>query len=146
MSFILDSRIMSTCFELGEWGLSRVLLNNNSEYPWLILVPRQANVQDMDQLSQQFRQVLMDEISQLSSLVKAYFKPDKLNIGALGNIVPQLHVHVIARFSTDYSWPHGVWQANQPTIPYDDHTLTSLLGDLCGLVDVYGKSFGSLAS
>jgi diadenosine tetraphosphate (Ap4A) HIT family hydrolase len=134
MPFDIDSRIVSTCFELGDWPLSRVLLKNNADYPWFILVPREENVQDIDQLSPSARHMLMDEISQLSSIVRLYFKPDKLNIGALGNMVPQLHVHVIARFKTDNLWPHGIWQAGQTTTPYTDSTLQSLLADLCGII------------
>ena len=140
MSFIIDTRIMSTCFELGDWALSRVLLKNNAAYPWLILVPRQDLLQEIEQLSQQSRHVFMDEISQLSSIVRAYFKPDKLNIGTLGNIVPQLHMHIIARFTTDFLWPHGVWQADQITTSYEENTLTTLLSDLRLLVSPYAVS------
>ena len=72
----------------------------------------------------------MEEISQLSSMVKSYFRPDKLNIGALGNIVPQLHMHVIARFRHDDLWPHGIWQSSQIMIPYPEDTLNRLLNEL----------------
>ncbi|AHE67932.1 HIT family protein [Legionella oakridgensis] len=118
MSFLVDDRIASTCFELGDWPLSRVFLKNNAEFPWLILVPRVENMQDIEQLSQNQRYLFMDEISELSAIVRAYFKPDKLNIGALGNLVPQLHMHVIARFVDDKLWPHGVWQVAQPAQDY----------------------------
>ena len=130
MSFVIDGRILSTCFEIGKWPLSRVFLKNNGCYPWLILVPEQEDLQDIDQLPPRLRYVFMDEISQLSLIVKSYFKPDKLNIGALGNIVPQLHMHVIARFKHDDLWPHGVWQSLQTITPYPKDILNALLGDL----------------
>jgi diadenosine tetraphosphate (Ap4A) HIT family hydrolase len=130
MAFTIDNRVSSTCFELGDWALSRVLLKNNAEFPWLILVPRIENITEIAQLSQQSRYVLMDEINQLSSIVSTYFKPDKLNIGTLGNIVSQLHIHVVGRFTTDSLWPHGIWQEGQPNIVYSQEKLQSLMEDL----------------
>jgi len=127
MTFKIDPRITDTCIELGDWPLSRVFLKNNANYPWFILVPRKKNIQEIDELSQQCRHELIDEISTLSSLVKSYFKPDKLNIGALGNIVPQLHIHVIGRFTQDSLWPHSVWQSAQTSVPYTEDELKPLL-------------------
>lgn len=134
VSFIIDHRILSTCLGVADGPLSRILLKNDCNYPWLILVPRKENIQDIDQLSARSRHVLMDEISQLSLIIKQYFKPDKLNVGALGNIVPQLHIHLIARFTHDNVWPHGVWQSTQTTIPYAEPTLKLLLADLRDLM------------
>lgn len=134
MAFELDNRIRSTCFELADWPLSRVLLKNNADYPWLILVPRQENIEEIEQLSKSLRQVLIEEISELSSIVRQYFKPDKLNIGSLGNIVPQLHIHIIARFKNDNLWPHGIWQAAQTGTPYGESKLSLLRKDLGALM------------
>ena len=134
MTFEIDSRILSSCFELGDWPLSRVLLKNNADYPWFILVPRQENIQELDQIPPVLRHVFMDEISQLSSIAKHYFKPDKLNVGALGNMVPQLHMHIIARFKTDNLWPHGIWQAAHTSPVYPENTLQLLLADLRDLI------------
>ncbi len=135
MSFLIDHRIASTCFDLGDWPLSCVLLKNDASYPWFILVPRQESTQEIHHLSPSFGHLLMDEIQQLSSIVNLYFKPDKLNIGALGNIVPQLHVHIIARYKTDALWPHGVWQAtNSPVLTYEEKSLSILLSDLRCLI------------
>lgn len=130
MLFKLDSRIATTCFELGEWPLSQVVLKNNANYPWLILIPRIENIQEIDQLPQASRYQLMDEISQLSSIVRAYFKPDKINIGSLGNMVSQLHVHVIGRFTTDNQWPYGVWQQSEVEKPYEVEALQVLIKQL----------------
>lgn len=132
----LDERIASSTFLLGNWTLSQVLLKNNANYPWLILVPRvETQVLEIDDLPKALRYQLMDEISELSSIVKALFKPDKINVATLGNIVKQLHIHVVARYKDDMLWPHGIWQEAQSTSPYDDKTLTPLLESLrnhCG--------------
>jgi len=130
MNFIVDPRISSTCFILDDWPVSRVFLKNNANYPWLILVPRHMNIRDIDELPQTVQHMLMHEITALSSLVKTYFKPDKLNVGTLGNIVSQLHIHVVARFTTDALWPHGIWQAAQTTMPYQQLMIHAFLAEL----------------
>lgn len=130
MTFLIDSRITTTCIELTDWPLSRVFLKNEANYPWFILVPRQDNIQEIHQLPQKLQYQLMDEINQLSFIIHDQFKPDKLNIGALGNIVSQLHIHVIARFTHDKLWPHGVWQANQTTTPYTPDAIEILIKQL----------------
>ncbi len=134
MPFSIDTRITSSCFELADWALCRVFLKNNANYPWFILVPRQDNIHDVDQLSQDLQHTLIDEISRLSSLVKSHFKPDKLNVGTLGNVVSQLHVHVIARFTHDDLWPHGVWQEALANKPYAKNEVDCLLAQLTKLI------------
>ena len=131
MSFSIDPRITTTCFELGDWPLCRVFLKNNANYPWFILVPRQEHIQEIDQLPMELQHTLIEEISALSRLVKQQFKPDKLNVGTLGNIVSQLHIHIIARFTSDKLWPQGVWQEQQETKPYETDDLEALLAKLC---------------
>lgn len=128
--FSIDSQILSSCFHLGEWPLSTVLLKNNANYPWLILVPRIQNITEIDQLTQNARALLIEEISTLSSLVKTYFRPDKLNVGTLGNMVAQLHIHVVGRFIRDKLWPQGIWQNAQETSIYSEKELSVLLNDL----------------
>ncbi|MDP3560611.1 MAG: HIT domain-containing protein [Legionellaceae bacterium] len=130
MNFAVDYRIEATCVALGDWPLSRVFLKNNKNYPWLILVPRQDDIQEIEQLSQTLRYQLMDEISQLSTIVRQQFQPDKLNVGTLGNIVSQLHVHVIARYTSDVLWPQGVWQSMQIETPYNENILKELVSNL----------------
>lgn len=128
--FSIDERIQSTCFTLDDWPLSRVLLKNEQHYPWLILVPRKNNVHELYQLEKEARQILMEEITQLSLLVNEYFKPEKLNIGALGNVVPQLHIHIVARSQSDDLWPQGIWQSAMHATPYEEKRLNTLLPDL----------------
>ena len=137
MGFILDPQLASSCFELCDWPLSRVLLKNNAKYPWFILVPRQPELREIDQLTMAMRHQLMDEMSQLASLMKNYFKPDKLNIGSLGNIVTQFHMHVIGRFRHDDCWPHGVWQAEMSSMPYEDDISAKLCLDWQQLLTSY---------
>ncbi|KGP62243.1 diadenosine tetraphosphatase [Legionella norrlandica] len=132
--FSIDERILSSCFILGEWPLSTVLLKNEACYPWLILVPRKKHIQEIYQLEKKEQQLLIEEINQLSLLMNNYFCPDKLNIGALGNIVSQLHIHVIARRKSDPLWPHGIWQSSMSATPYQECELNNVLPPLCDLI------------
>lgn len=129
--FLIDERIQSTCFMLGDWPLSRVFLKNDQQFNWFILVPRKENIQEIYQLTKNDRELLMEEINQLSLLVKKEFNPDKLNIGALGNIVSQLHIHVVGRRTNDVLWPQGIWQSSSSIIPYDMNEFSTQLLHLC---------------
>lgn len=111
MEFHLDQRLESSSFLLTDWPLSRVLLKNNAHYRWFILVPRRENITELTDLAKSDRYQLIDEMNELTSLVQELFKPDKINIGTLGNIVRQFHLHVVGRFQDDPLWPQGIWQA-----------------------------------
>ncbi|WP_144393111.1 HIT family protein [Pleionea sediminis] len=113
-NFILDERLDADCHLVADLSLSRLLLMNDNQYPWLILVPRVNEVQEMYELSTEDQKLLWTEIADVSRLLKKLYQPTKINIGALGNIVRQLHVHVIARYETDKSWPGPVWGAHPP--------------------------------
>jgi diadenosine tetraphosphate (Ap4A) HIT family hydrolase len=115
--FQLDPRLAADSTELAAWPLSRVLLMNDASYPWLILVPARAGMRDLIDLAAADRAVLLDEIVRACDILRAMVKPDKLNVAALGNVVAQLHVHVIARFATDAAWPKPVWGI-KPPVPY----------------------------
>lgn len=130
--FQLDERLHTSSLLLIDWPLSRVLLKNNANYPWFILVPRRKEITEMTQLSKVDRYQLMDEIQQLSLIVQAMFQPDKINVGSLGNIVAQCHLHVVARFCHDPLWPQGIWQAILEEKPYvePDSLITDLLDRL----------------
>lgn len=108
--FKLDSSLEKSSFVLTDWPLSRILLKNTIHFPWLILVPRKNDTTELWQLDPSDRYALIDEISRVSLIMQAYFKPDKLNVGTLGNQVAQLHIHIVARFITDPLWPFSVWQ------------------------------------
>jgi diadenosine tetraphosphate (Ap4A) HIT family hydrolase len=95
-------------------------------FPWLILVPEREGVREILELPPADRSALIEEIAQASGALMRLFLPDKLNVGALGNLVPQLHVHVVARFTTDPAWPGPVWGSG-PAIPYGRDELNEIL-------------------
>ncbi|MES2663059.1 MAG: HIT family protein [Pseudomonadota bacterium] len=107
--FQLDSRLEADCIFITDLKLCRVLLMNDANYPWIILVPRQADKKEIIDLSPEDQQLLTQESSFISHAMQKLFNPNKLNIAALGNIVSQLHIHHIARFTTDAAWPNPVW-------------------------------------
>lgn len=108
-NFILDKTLEKDTFFACDLALSKVLVMNNKNCPWLILVPRINNVSELYQLSDKDYSTLCDEIKTVSNQMAAFFKADKMNVAALGNVVPQLHVHVIVRFKTDKAWPSPVF-------------------------------------
>lgn len=97
--------------------LCRVLLMNDCQYPWLIMVPEVAGVREIHDLTPGDQQRLMAEITHVSRRLQRYSNADKMNVAALGNMVPQLHVHVIARFESDAAWPGPIW-GKVPAMPY----------------------------
>lgn len=138
MSFEIDERIHASSFWLGDWALSSVYLKNDANFPWAILVPRENAIQEIYQLSEEQRCMLINEVAALSEIIQDVFKPDKLNVGALGNMVSQLHVHVVARFKTDTMWPYGVWQAAAVSVPYTPQKMTEISKKLSQKIGDYG--------
>jgi len=112
--FQLHSRLAADCIPVGRLPLSQLLLLNDSRYPWFLLVPRRAGLVEVFDLSEADQQQLCRESAHLSRCMKQGFHADKMNIGVLGNLVPQLHVHCIARFSSDPAWPGPVWGHSEP--------------------------------
>jgi len=113
----LHPQLKKDCIPLGEFSLCSILLLNDANYPWFILLPNREGITEIHQLSKADQQQLMSESMFFSQCMEQVFQPDKLNIAALGNIVPQLHIHHIARFTTDACWPAPVWGAVSP-MPY----------------------------
>ena len=107
--FVLDERLKNDTCWLGDFPLCRVLLMNDSRYPWLILVPRQADISEVFQLSAPQQQTLWQETTQVAHALNTLFAADKMNIATLGNVVSQLHMHVVARMRNDAAWPAPVW-------------------------------------
>lgn len=105
-----------TCI-IAELPLCTLLLSNDSNYPWTILVPRRNDISEIYQLSDVDQRQLLTESSTLSRCLQSTLNPDKLNIAALGNVVPQLHIHHIARYKHDKAWPAPIWGHSEPT-PY----------------------------
>jgi len=116
--FALHPQLEKDTFAIGDLPLCRALLMNNALFPWLILVPRVSEAREILDLEAPRRHQLMDEIAQTSEVMQKLFRPDKLNVAALGNQVPQLHVHLIARFTADTAWPAPVWGGGHA--PYPD--------------------------
>ena len=108
-NFILDSILLNDTHYIGKLSLCRVLLMNNKLFPWVILVPERNDIKEIYQLPEKDQKTLIKEISLISKTMQELYWPDKMNIAALGNVVEQLHVHIIARFKTDDVWPEPVW-------------------------------------
>ena len=111
--------------EVTRLPLCRVLLMKDRRFPWLILVPERDEVREIHELTAADRAALIEEVARASGALQRVFRPDKLNVGALGNVVPQLHVHVVARFATDPAWPGPVWGSGD-AVPYPDDSLEAL--------------------
>jgi len=109
MEFELHPKLAEDCHYLGNFPLCALLLSKDANYPWYILVPRQTNISEAFQLNNLDQQTLQHESLQLSQALSVTFSADKMNIAALGNMVPQLHLHHIVRYKTDVAWPNPVW-------------------------------------
>lgn len=115
--------------DLGQLDLSQVLLMRDSRFPWLILVPRMSGLRDLTDLGDADLARLMTETRRCASAFDKLFSPDKLNVAALGNMVPQLHLHVIARYKSDAAWPGPVWCKGE-AVPYEPAELGSRIAGL----------------
>ncbi|MBO6784922.1 MAG: HIT domain-containing protein [Alphaproteobacteria bacterium] len=120
-AFELDPQLAADTVSVADWSLCRVLLMNDANYPWLILVPARPGLRDLHDLAPDDLATVTGEIVRASRALEGLFKPKKLNVAALGNMVPQLHIHVIARFEDDPAWPKPVWGVvpAQPCEPDD---------------------------
>ncbi|KAF7776903.1 MULTISPECIES: HIT domain-containing protein [Pseudoalteromonas] len=123
--FELAVELKRDCIELADWPLCKVLLLNDSLYPWFVLVPRQAGLKEIIDLSEDDQVVYLKESAKLSKLLIEVFNPDKLNVAALGNMVPQLHIHHIARFKTDIAWPAPIW-GKFAAVPYTEEQIEKI--------------------
>ncbi|WP_372426264.1 HIT domain-containing protein [Salinarimonas chemoclinalis] len=124
--FALDPRLSADTLPVGDLGLSAVLLMNDARFPWLILVPRRPGLVEIADLTDGDARALMEEIRVASRVLLEVARPDKVNVGALGNVVPQLHVHVLARFASDPAWPGPAW-GHGTRVPYPPHAVAALL-------------------
>ena len=127
--FKLHPRLIKDTFHIIDLKLSRLLLMNNSNYPWFILVPTRKNITELYELEKKDRLELNSEIDTISKKLSIHFNAKKMNIAALGNIVPQLHIHIIVRKENDAAWPNPVWN-NTDTIPYKENFSSKLVKDI----------------
>ena len=127
-SFTLDPRLANDCIVLGEMPLSLLLLLKNSLVPWFILVP-QRSATEIFELDQKDQEALLEEINLISDFVQGLPGVEKLNVAAIGNIVKQLHVHVIGRNPQDFCWPNVVWGRTEKA-PYLDKAVQAIKAEL----------------
>ena len=131
--FRLASRLEADSHFLADWTLCQVRLMDDARFPWLVLVPRRPGLEEWTELSPEDSAQLAQEIGKAGQALARMFAPTKLNVGALGNIVRQMHVHVIARFETDAAWPGPVWGQGTRT-PYEKAQRDRLSADLLSLL------------
>ncbi len=115
----IHPQLQADCLVLGKFSLSHLLLMRDANYPWFILVPDRENLTEIYQLDDAEQSQLISESSTLSRIISKQFDADKINIAALGNLVPQLHIHHIVRYTTDAAWPAPVW-GKLPAKPYSN--------------------------
>ena len=111
--FQLHPQLAADTLELARWPLSLVLLMDEARFPWIILVPRRPALRELHDLAEAERGTLMEEIARAGRLMQSSFKAGKINTAALGNQVPQLHIHVIARHTGDAAWPNPIWSVGE---------------------------------
>jgi diadenosine tetraphosphate (Ap4A) HIT family hydrolase len=141
-AFTLDPQLEADTYTLGHLNLCRVLLMNDARYPWLVLVPQRSDMAEIIDLNEAERVQLMDEIAATSQVLKVLYGPDKINVGALGNRVRQLHVHVLARFVSDVAWPGPVWGAGVAQA-YPPHMAGVVIDRIVDALAAYGLTASS---
>ena len=125
MLFKIDKKFLKSSHHITELELCSIRLHDNSKFPWVILIPKRNKITDMSDLSFKDQILLMKEIVYVSKIMKKLFKTSKLNVEKIGNIIPQLHVHIIARSKKDSSWPLSVWVVKGKT--YTDKVLNKIV-------------------
>lgn len=131
--FELHVQLAKDCVVVGDLPLCRVLLMNDRRFPWLILVPRREQIVEVFELTALDQRLLWEEVGAVAAALAADTRADKINIGALGNVVPQLHVHAVARFQGDAAWPGPVWGSGSAE-RFDDESLERRLRELAELL------------
>ena len=126
---IFDSRLLNDCEILGKFKLCHVLFMRDANYPWCVLVPDREDVVEVFDLSEEDQKQLNLESNTLLAFLKKEFNADKMNVAALGNVVPQLHIHHIVRYKNDIAWPAPVWGA-YPAKTYSDDELENRIDQL----------------
>jgi diadenosine tetraphosphate (Ap4A) HIT family hydrolase len=124
--FQLHERLQQDCIPIGRFTLCQLLMMNDSQFPWFILVPERPDIKEIYQLTVADRQLLSEESCFLAENMALLFKADKMNMAAIGNMVPQLHIHHIVRYQTDKAWPAPVW-GKFSTQPYTEQQIIELI-------------------
>ena len=121
--FQLHPRLKQDCITIGRFDLCQLLMMNDSQYPWFILVPEKADIKEIYQLSKSDQHTLTQESSYLAENLATLFNADKMNIAAIGNLVPQLHIHHVFRYQGDKAWPAPIW-GKFAAVPYTPQQIT----------------------
>ena len=124
--FVLHPRLEQDTVPVTDLPLCTVRLMDDSRFPWIVLIPKLADLREIHRLEKRMRHELMDEIALCSAAMEREYTADKMNVAALGNMVPQLHIHIIARFESDDAWPGPVWGVGE-ALPYGDLMPTTVL-------------------
>ena len=125
MSFKINKKFLKSSHYITDLQLCSIRLHDNSKFPWIILIPKRNRITDMSDLNSKDQILLIKEIVYVSKIMKKLFKTSKLNVEKIGNIIPQLHVHIIARSKKDSSWPLSVWVVKGKT--YTDKVLKKIV-------------------
>jgi diadenosine tetraphosphate (Ap4A) HIT family hydrolase len=142
LMFSLHPQLAKDCEVIGDLPLCKVLLCNDANYPWVILVPRREDIREQFQLADEDQQLLLIESNFVAQSMNEAFKADKMNVAALGNQVPQLHIHHIVRYADDQAWPGPVWGA-VPKRDYAEEALSARVEKLRGLLASAGLQSAS---
>jgi len=134
VEFVLDPQLENDSIFLGEMPLCRLLLINDKQFPWFVLVPRRAETYEMYHLSLEDRAQMMVESCDLSAALADGFNASKMNVAALGNVVKQLHVHHIVRYESDMAWPGPVW-GRQSMVPYSSSEIAEIRVKVTALLE-----------
>lgn len=126
MIFELHPRLAQDCLQIGRFELCRLLLMNDNQYPWFILVPEIPGITELHQLSAEARRQFIDESCYLAENLAALYNADKMNVAAIGNLVAQLHIHHVVRYRHDKAWPQPIW-GRFPAVPYTPEQLAETL-------------------
>ena len=127
--FTLDTRLDQDTWLMGDLPLCRLLLSNDSNYPWFILVPRREGISELFQLDDDDQKLMWSETTTLARVLKELFGAHKMNVATLGNVVSQMHMHVIVRYRTDAAWPAPVW-GKLPAKPYVEAQVSDIRSKL----------------
>jgi len=129
MTFQLHPRLEQDSIKIAEFSLSELRLINDSQYPWVVLVPKRADISEVYQLSAADQQLLQQESSLLAKTMAELYLADKMNIAAIGNMVPQLHIHHIVRYKSDIAWPAPVW-GKFDAAPYSEQQIEKVTSQI----------------
>ena len=127
--FKLNSRLLEDSTFITKLNVSQVRLNHDVRFPWLILIPEIAGLKELHDIPDEKQAIVQKEVNFCSAALQELTSADKMNVAALGNLVPQLHIHVIARRQDDSAWPQPVWSAGEAK-PYEEENLAKLVNKL----------------